>query len=155
MEYTLAGSICPKTSVHPAVHNDAVDGTVIDTKGYCSATFMLNFGAITANSKIELLAADAIDADGKLVGGADILPEELFGDFKGTYETTDGNKFYWMGYFGKKRYLQVKFVSGTANFAGTVLMGHPEQTPTLGPKSGAQFVTTNDGTGAVSSDGGY
>lgn len=125
MEYDLKHHVKPVIALKIADYSGATDGQIIDTVGYESLTFVVATGTVTSASVIkiehgekdDLSDATAVDAEHLL----DALP---------SIADTDDDVTKWFGYIGKKRYVRVSFVSGSATMGVVGLYGHPLSMPT-------------------------
>lgn len=135
MEYTLAGSVKPMTALTAQAASGAVTGEVIDSYDFNSMTFIVSMGAITSDVTLTLEHSDESDFSSSEVVPAD----HIFGELPTFTAAGYGDSQSWLGYFGKKRYVRLSIASGAADLSAVALLGHPEQTPTLGPNSTGQY----------------
>lgn len=126
MEYDLATHLEPVQAIIPAAYAAADDGEIIDSVDFNSLTFAINIGAVTSTVTLTLLEGDESDmSDAAAVSADDIIGELT------TILTTDANSVKWLGYIGKKRYVQLSIVSGDATFGAVAIKGHAVSVPTL------------------------
>ena len=132
MENTLAGSVKPVTMVEAQAATGTTTGSAVDSFGFESLTIIVSAGSVTSD-----LTVTVKESDSASTGFTNVAADDLFGSFS-TITSGDSNKQFWVGYFGKKRYVKVS-LSGGADVAVTGLLGHPKQAPTLGPNADVQF----------------
>lgn len=126
MEYDLASHLEPVQALAPAAYAAATDGEIIDSVEFNSLTFAINIGAVTAQTTLTLLEGDESDmSDAAAVAADDIIGELT------TIETTDATSTKWLGYIGKKRYVQLSVVSGDATIGAVAIKGHAVSVPTM------------------------
>ncbi|KQZ96868.1 hypothetical protein ASD74_06335 [Rhizobium sp. Root564] len=104
----------------------AGDGTVIDLKGFQSALFLVNTGAITSAGDFSFKLQES-DQSG--AGFADVAAADVIGAAPTTLAASSAYK---LGYRGKKRYirLSVTKAGGTSIQMGAVaILGHPHIAP--------------------------
>lgn len=116
--------------------NTAMVSQVCDRKGYEAVEFLINIGANTdSNATFAVLFEDSDDnVTYGAVADKDLLGTEALAGFQ--YD--DDNEVRKIGYTGGKRYVRVTITpsgndSGNIYVAGTWLLGHPWQAPTINP----------------------
>lgn len=104
----------------------AGDGAVIDMKGFQSALFLVNAGAITGAGDFSFKLQES-DQSGS--GFTDVAAADVIGAAPATMAASTAYK---LGYRGKKRYirLSVTKAGGTSIQMGAVaILGHPHIAP--------------------------
>ena len=139
----LYSDISTTTAFMPQALSSTTDitGTVIDTKGYGSVTFILNTDAIAAGDLNAQLLINEDDASGfgssNAVADADLIGTEAATQI-GTGAADDRTKR--IGYNGSKRYvrcdLTVTANTGTDVVGCIAVLGHPQSAPIAGPSAG-------------------
>lgn len=125
MEYDLKTQIKPLMALNPEALTSQTNGTIIDSIGFESMTFVVAAGAITTAIVTKLQHGDASD----LADAVDVPADDLIGALPG-FTASEDNETRWVGYIGKKRYVRLVFVSGDATVGATAIMGHPHSKPT-------------------------
>ncbi|MEQ1405648.1 hypothetical protein ABK249_11955 [Neorhizobium sp. Rsf11] len=116
-------------AVAPAVLSANQNGAVIDLRGFDSALFVINTGAIDAAGAFGLKLQES---DTTTSGDfTDVAPEDQLGTLPTTLEA---NSAYRIGYIGSKRKSYVRVVAtktgGTSLALGVVaVLGHPHVAP--------------------------
>lgn len=127
--------ISPKAAIFPQAMSGTTDivGTIIDTRGFESVTFILTTDAIAASS----LAAQLLIEDGNDSGLSDAAAVDdayLIGTEAATAITQASDKVALsIGYVGAKRYvratLDITTNNGTDKIGCTAFLGNPIQLP--------------------------
>jgi hypothetical protein len=118
--------------------NTAVVSSIIDLKGYDSATFVIVTGTNTdANATFAVLVEH--DDDSGLATAAAVADAELVGtEALAGFTFADDAETRKIGYVGSKRYVRVTVTpsgndSGNIFLAGIAILGHPYQRATANP----------------------
>lgn len=104
----------------------AGDGAVIDMKGFQSALFLVNTGAISGAGDLSFKLQES---DQSASGFTDVAPADVIGIAPATMAASTAYK---LGYRGKRRYirLSVTKAGGTSIQMGAVaILGHPHIAP--------------------------
>lgn len=118
--------------------NTAIVSSIIDTRGYGSAEFVIVTGTNTdADVTFAVLVEDGDAAnlsDNAAVADAELLGTEALAGF--TF--ADDVETRKIGYIGNKRYVRVTVTptgndSGNIFLAGVAILGHPQLGPTANP----------------------
>ena len=123
----LVNNISIAASVVPAVHSATVTGTVVDLRGYDSASVGIVTGAIVSDGDFtpKLQHGD----ESNLSDAADVAAADLQDSFPTILAASSS---YHVGYRGSKRYVRVVLTNngGTSIAASAaVLRGHAAQAP--------------------------
>ncbi len=115
-------------AIAPAVVAANTNGTTVDLKGFDSALFVVNTGAIDAAGDFGVKLQES---DTGTSGWTDVAAEDLLG---GAPATLAANAAYRIGYIGSKRKRYVRAVvtkaGGTSIALGVVaILGHPAIAP--------------------------
>lgn len=115
-------------AIAPAVVAASTNGTTVDLKGFDSALFVVNTGAIDAAGDFGVKLQES---DTGTSGWTDVAAEDLLG---GAPATLEANAAYRIGYIGSKRKRYVRAVAtkagGTSIALGVVaILGHPALAP--------------------------
>lgn len=115
-------------AIAPAVVAANTNGTTVDLKGFDSALFVVNTGAIDAAGDFGVKLQES---DTGTSGWTDVAAEDLLG---GAPATLAANAAYRIGYIGSKRKRYVRAVAtkagGTSIALGVVaILGHPAIAP--------------------------
>ena len=134
----IKNNVSVMPSLVPAARTAAASGTAVDTKGFDSAAFVLETGALTDGAFTFIPQESDTTTDGD-------FSEVAAGNLDGTLPTVSGNDspptgasaITVIGYKGIKRYLRVRAtVTGLASPAvggvvgGSILLGNSQQAPT-------------------------
>lgn len=118
--------------------NTAIVSSIIDVKGYDSATFVLVTGTNTdANVTFAVLVEH--DDDSGLATAEAVADTQLVGtEALAAFNFGDDVECRKIGYIGNKRYVRVTVTpsgndSGNIFLAGVAILGHPAQAPTPNP----------------------
>jgi hypothetical protein len=110
---------------------------IIDTKGFGSAMFALNFGALAdADATFAVVMHDGDDA--ALADAAVVDPTQLLGTTALAAATfDDDNEPRKLGYIGDKRYIRLTVTpaanTGNAFLSAVAILGHAAMQPTANP----------------------
>lgn len=115
-------------AIAPAVVTANTNGTTVDLKGFDSALFVVNTGAIDAAGDFGIKLQES---DTGTSGWADVAAADILG---GAPATLEANAAYRIGYIGSKRKRYVRAVAtkagGTSIALGVVaILGHPAIAP--------------------------
>lgn len=115
-------------AIAPAVLAANTNGVSIDLKGFDSALFVINTGAIDTAGDFTVKLQES---DTGTSGWTDVAAADLLGSVPATLEA---NSAYRIGYIGSKRKRYVRAVAtkagGTSIAAGVVaILGHPNIAP--------------------------
>lgn len=115
-------------AIAPAVVAANTNGITVDLKGFDSALFVVNTGAIDAAGAFSIKLQES---DTGTSGWADVVPADILG---GAPATLEANAAYRIGYIGSKRKRYVRAVAtkagGTSIALGVVaILGHPAIAP--------------------------
>ncbi|MCA1971249.1 MAG: hypothetical protein LDL44_00275 [Caenispirillum sp.] len=135
----LMNSIHPLVALAPVVvaDNTAQVGTVIDTAGFNSLTFVLATGTLAdTDATFAVLVEEGDEADlsdAAAVADADLIGTEALAGF----DFADDGATRKIGYAGYKRYVRLTVTptgnSGNAPLAAIAVLGHPASQPTANP----------------------
>lgn len=122
--YSNVGAV---SALVPSVKSASVDGTAVDTKGFNSAAFVVNTGAIVSAGDfgVKLQESDTT-TDGDFT---DVAADQVDTNAPATLEA---NSTYKLGYRGFKRYARLVLTKagGTSIAAGAgAVLGNPADAP--------------------------
>tara|TARA_R110000782_G_scaffold165869_1_gene257873 strand:+ start:445 stop:840 length:396 start_codon:yes stop_codon:yes gene_type:complete len=104
----------------------ATAGVIVDTKDFESLDLVMQTSVVTGDSVFKLEHGEDI----ALADATDVLPADLIDDQNLTILAADGaSQIKSVGYRGKKRYVRLAFVSGTATASGMFIKGDPKEVP--------------------------
>ena len=118
--------------------NTPIVGTVVDSLGYESVTYLINVGANTDSDSTftVLLEESDVSNDGfTAVADADLIGTEALAGFTAA---NDDNELRKLGYSGTKRYTRLT-ITPSGNDSGNIfvsaigVLGHPALAPTSNP----------------------
>lgn len=116
--------------------NNGATGTIIDTQGFESVTFVLQVGTVTdGDYTLDLEEGDDSGlSDTAAVDNADLIGTEAGASFSAD---TDDDKISILGYTGSKRYLRLNITSantatGVDAIGATCILGHARDTAISG-----------------------
>lgn len=111
-------------------------GTVVDSKGFESVTYVIATGSIAdadATFTVLLEESDASGSGFAAVADADLLGTEALAGF----QFDDDNECRKLGYIGAKRYTRLTITpvanASAALLSAVAILGHPQIAPTVNP----------------------
>jgi len=128
----IGNGVSVQSSVAPAVLTATTTGATVDTKGFDSAMAVVDVGVLVDGVMTPTLEDSPNDSDWTAVAAANL---------EGAFIVADGNvspqtgvsTITRVGYKGGERYLRLVFTetaaSAGAAMAGTIVLGHPHQSP--------------------------
>ena len=137
----LMNNITPAVAVAPAVvaNNSAQVGSVIDTLGYDSLTFVIGTGTLAdADATFTVLVEDGHASD--LSDAAAVADEDLIGtEALASFDQDADASARKVGYRGNKRYVRLTITpagnAAAAPLCALAILGHPRSAPTSNPPS--------------------
>jgi len=139
MRRDLSSKVNPKVSTAPVVVTDttAQVGSIIDTAGYTSLTYLIATGTLAdadATFAVQVDEGDAANlSDASAVADADLIGTEALAGF--TFAADSACRK--IGYIGGKRYVRLTITpsgnSGNAPIACIALLGDATRAPTSNP----------------------
>jgi hypothetical protein len=126
MRKDLYSNFAAVQAVASGSKSDAVDGVAIDLKGFYSALFVVNTGAVTGDGDFSFKVQESDEAGS---GFADADADDVIGTAPATMAATSAYK---LGYRGSKRFIRlaVTKTGGTSIQLGAVaILGHAHHAP--------------------------
>lgn len=130
----IVNNVVERVSLAPAARTAAANGTGVDTRGYRSAAFIVEFGAVSDG----YFTTTAQESDDN-VSFTDVAAADLDGTMPTAFgESPDSGAsvITKVGYKGSKRYVRVQIAQGLSPAPSvgclaraSILLGHPEGAP--------------------------
>jgi len=134
----LSSNITPKRVISPVsvADNTAQVGTVVDSQGFGSVTYVIATGSIADADATFTVLLEESDASGS--GYTAVADDDLIGtEALAAFQFDDDNECRKLGYRGVKRYTRLTITpannASAALISAVAILGNPQVAPTANP----------------------